>query len=61
MKQSGHERSFLLVAADVRHEVDFLEVVQDNVAADEQEHIFELVYFDSVHPVIWAVHDQASL
>ena len=53
MKQSGHVLSFLLVAADVRHEVDFLEVVQDNVAADEQEHIFELVHSDSVHSVIY--------
>ena len=41
-------RNFLLVVADVQHEVVFLETVQDNVAADEQEHIFELVYFDSV-------------
>ena len=40
MKQSGHVRDFLFVAADVRHEVEFLEAVQDNVAADEQEHIF---------------------
>ena len=53
MKQSWHVRHFLVVAADVRHEVEFLEVVQDKVAADEQEHIFELVYFDSVHAVIF--------
>ena len=53
MKQSWHVRRFLLVAADVRHEVDLLEAVQDNVAADELEHIFELVYFDSVHAVIY--------
>ena len=53
VKQSGHVRHFLLVAADVRHKVGFLEAVQDNVAADEQEHIFELVYFDSVHAVIF--------
>ena len=40
VKQSGHVRRFLLVAADVRHEVGFLEAVQDNVAADGQEHNF---------------------
>ena len=53
MKQSWHVRRFLLVAADVRHEVEFLDAVQDNVAADEQEHILELVYFDSVHAVMY--------
>ena len=37
VKQFGHVRNFLLVVADVRHEVEFLEAVQDNVAADEQE------------------------
>ena len=47
VEESGHVRRFLLVAADVRHVVEFLEAVQDNVAADEQEHIFELVYFES--------------
>ena len=46
-------RNFLLVVADVRHEVEFLETVQDNVAADEQEYIFELVCFDSVHAIIF--------
>ena len=40
VEQSWHVRGFLLVAADVRHVVEFLEAVQDNVAADEQEHIF---------------------
>ena len=53
MKQSWHVRHFLLVAADVRHEVGFLEAVQDNVAADEQEQILELVHTDSVHAVIF--------
>ena len=43
----------LLVVVDVRHEVEFLEAVQDNVAADEQGHVFELVYFDPVHAVIF--------
>ena len=33
--------------------LSFLEAVQDNVAADEQAHIFELVYFDSVHAVMY--------
>ena len=41
------------MAADVRHEVEFLEAVQDNVAADEQELFFELVYVDSVQAVIF--------
>ena len=40
VKQFGQERHFLLVTADVRHEVGFLEAVQDNVTADEQEHLF---------------------
>ena len=33
--QPWHVRRFLLVAADVRDEVEFLEAVQDNVAAVE--------------------------
>ena len=53
MKHFGQVRRFVLVTPDVRHEVGFLEAVQDNVAADEQEHLFELVYFDSVHAVIF--------
>ena len=53
LKQSWHVRRFLLVAADVRHEVGFLEAVQDNVAADEQEPLFGLVCIDSVHAVIF--------
>ena len=43
VKRFGHVRFFLLS----------LEAVQDNVAADEQDHVFELVYFDSVQAVIF--------
>ena len=53
MKQSWASTPLSVGGGDVRHDVGFLEAVQENVAADEQEHLFELVYFDSVHAVIF--------
>ena len=38
-------------AADLRQQAWFLEAVRDNVAASGQQHIFDLTYFDSKHPV----------
>ena len=63
MEQSGHVRRFLLVAADVRHEVEFLEAFQDNAAADEQAHI--CIFLNSCTSTrstqsFMTVYDQAS-
>ena len=55
-------RRFQLVAADVRHEVEFLEAVQDNVAADEQEReILNSCTSTQSTQSFLAVYDQASL
>ena len=62
MKQFGRVRRFQLVAADVRHEVEFLEAVQDNVAADEQERVYlnSCTSTRSTQSYL-AVYDQAAL